>query len=372
MTKCVKITCVFIVSLFLLSSCKNDLKINAPYKEIPSVYAILTPQEPIQMIRVNKVFLGDGNANVMAKVPDSVNYQPGELTVKLERYYNGVKTSAANTPTGPTNEVIFRDSVIQTTEGAFATTQRVYVSSLKLYSYGIYKLTIKNNHTGNVFTASTQAIDSVPLTNLTPFAPPFYPVPYLTSNPPYYYIDYSNLNVKYGIRTKAASGGFIHDLTIRVHYYDSLSNGSKKYEHLDYGFFPKQLYEQEDFSGNKYFNFTFNGADFFLEMGNMMAKRSNPPGFLLRKTYRIDYLTYAAPQEYYDYLQFAAPSLSFSQEKILYSNFDNRAALGLFTFRTRCWVQKEMANAFVDEFSRNRNTCTYKFYSSNLSPPNCP
>ena len=72
------------VLLSLLTSCKNDLQLNAPYKEIPSIYAVLNPQENIQMIRVNKDFLGEGDANAMAKVADSVNYKPGELTITLE------------------------------------------------------------------------------------------------------------------------------------------------------------------------------------------------------------------------------------------------------------------------------------------------
>lgn len=371
MNTTIKLFIFFTISILLFSSCKNDLNINAPYKEIPSVYAILTPQEPIQMIRINKVFLGDGNANVMAKVPDSVNYQPGDLTVMLERYYDGVKTSAASTPTGPTNEVIFRDSVIQTEEGAFATTQRVYVTNLKLYSFGIYKLTIKNNKTGKIFTAQTNAIDSVAVTGLPPFAPPYYPVAYSPSNTPSYYVNFSK-PVQYIVRTKEAKGAFIHDLTIRLHYYDSLNNGVKNYHSLDYGFFPKQLYEQEDFGGNKYFVFRFNGSDLFLEYANMLAKQPNPPGLLGRRTYKIDLISYAATQEYYDYLQFASPSLSFAQEKILYSNFDNKTALGLFTFRTRCLISKHIANEYADEFAYNKYTCGYRFYTSALTLPGCP
>ncbi len=360
---------------FIFNSCKNDLKITAPYKEIPYVYAILTPQEKMQMIRINKVFLGEGDANQMAKIADSSNYSSGELTVKLERFFNGVKVAAASTPTGDVMEVFFRDSVIETLPGAFSTKQRVYLANEKLFSFGLYKLTIKNNKTGNEFTASTSAIDSVPLSLLPPMAPPYYPVPYSASNPPFYYVNYGNLNAPpYTVRTKAASGGFLHDLTIRVHYYDSMS-GAPNYKtnnYLDYVFNPQQLKDQVNFSNNLYFNFSFTASSLFLELGNMMAKRGNPFGLIGRKTYRIDFISYAATQDYYDYLQFAAPSLSLSQEKILYSNFDKKAALGLFTFRTRCHIAKEMDNLFVDAFATNPNTCRFKFYESDLEPASCP
>jgi hypothetical protein len=75
----------FCVGIAVISSCKNELELNAPYKEIPTIYAVLNPQDPTQTIRINKVFLGEGDANVMAKVHDSVNYKPGELTVTLEK-----------------------------------------------------------------------------------------------------------------------------------------------------------------------------------------------------------------------------------------------------------------------------------------------
>jgi hypothetical protein len=370
-----RILILSLIFVFTFFSCKNDLTIVAPYKEIPSVYAIITPQERTQMIRINKVFLGEGDANVMAKEIDSVNYKAGELTVMLERFVNGAKATAGISASGPVNEVVFRDSLIKTDEGAFNTNQRVYLSNDKLFSTGQYKLTIKNNTTGNIFTAVTNAVDSVPLTSLPPFAAPFYPVPYNASNPASYYIDYSGVNVNsptYSVRTKASIGGFLHDLTIRVHYFDSLISGAKLYNNLDYVFSPQQLKDQVTFNNSLYFNFTFKGANLFLEYANMMLKRPFPAGLLGRKTYKIDFISYAATQDYYDYLQFAAPSLSFTQEKTLYSNFIDKKALGIFTFRTRCLISKEMATAFVDQFSTNKYTCQFKFYSSTNVLNSCP
>src|SRR5690606_31684114 len=111
---------------FVLLSCKNELKLNAPYKEMPSIYAVLCPQEEVQVIRINKVFLGEGDANVMAKVHDSVNYPAGELEVSLTRFENGAQVAAS--PDG-SMEIVFRDdSIVHTSDGAFNRNQRVYVS----------------------------------------------------------------------------------------------------------------------------------------------------------------------------------------------------------------------------------------------------
>jgi hypothetical protein len=375
MLKALKIASFSVLGMLLFSSCKNDLKIIAPYKEIPQVHAIITPQDPMQMIRINKIFLGEGNANIMAKEADSVNYKAGELTVMLERFVNGSKV-AAEVNAGKT-ELYFRDSLIQTEPGVFSTTQRVYLCNDRLFSSGIYKLTIKNNRTNNVFTATTTAIDSVRVTGFPPLAAPYYTFTPALNEPAYSWVDYSNqTGANYIVRTKSTSGGFIHDLTIRIHYFDSVPTSvaadGKIYQSLDYIFQPKQLYEQIDFNNSKYFNFSFKGSSVFAECGNLLSIRKNPSGFMGRKVYRVDFISNAATQDYYDYLQFSAPSLSFAQEKILYSNFDNRAAIGIFTFRTRCAVKKVPANVFVDEFRYNKYTCQYNFFTNDLSQVGCP
>jgi hypothetical protein len=375
MLKALKIASFSVLGMLLFSSCKNDLKIIAPYKEIPQVHAIITPQDPMQMIRINKIFLGEGNANIMAKDADSVNYKAGELTVMLERFVNGSKV-AAEVNAGKT-ELYFRDSLIQTEPGVFSTTQRVYLCNDRLFSSGIYKLTIKNNRTNNVFTATTTAIDSVRVTGFPPLAAPYYTFTPALNEPAYSWVDYSNqTGANYIVRTKSTSGGFIHDLTIRIHYFDSVPTSvaadGKIYQSLDYIFQPKQLYEQIDFNNSKYFNFSFKGSSVFAECGNLLSIRKNPSGFMGRKVYRVDFISNAATQDYYDYLQFSAPSLSFAQEKILYSNFDNRAAIGIFTFRTRCAVKKVPANVFVDEFRYNKYTCQYNFFTNDLSQVGCP
>ena len=125
------------LSMLVFSSCKNDVKLNAPYKEYPSIYAILNPDEDVQMIRINKVFLGEGDANQMAKVADSLNYKADEITVSLIHSSNP-------------SPVVFTESVITTDAGTFNSTQRVYVSSAKLQTSGVYTLNVHNNHTGNV------------------------------------------------------------------------------------------------------------------------------------------------------------------------------------------------------------------------------
>ncbi|MCX8081187.1 MAG: hypothetical protein N3F09_08130 [Bacteroidia bacterium] len=342
--------------LILMFSCKNKLDINAEYKEIPSIYAVLCPQENLHMIRVNKTFLSEDNANQYAQVTDSVNYPAGELEIRLTRFVNG--NPAPATMNGNKPVAVFHDSVIQTLPGAFSTQQRIYVNYDKLFPNGLYVLTVKNLRTGNVFTAKANSLDSMPLGAAQPFANPLYPVPYHPNNPPYFYIDYSNPNVFYSIVESPVNGAYFQDLRIRMHYYDSLSGGNKIFKSFDFTF---SYLNKNNISDGKY-KFSFYGQTLYDAVGNHLKNVQNPPGFLGRRMYKIDFLVTAAPIELYDYLQFSAPSLTFSQEKILYSNFEGRKALGIFTFRSRCHISKEMANSFVTQFALNKATCAYNFY----------
>jgi hypothetical protein len=364
---------IFLFSLFC-SSCKNDVDLNAPYKEIPSIYAVLNPQEKLQIIRINKVFLGSGDANVMAKVADSSNYPAGELTVTLKRY-NQWGTELDASPGKKT--ISFRDSVIKTEDGAFSTTQRVYVSNDDLHDangsiYGDYVLTVKNNRTGNVFTAKASALDSVRgETGIRPMTKPYYPYSPTEKNEEY--IDYSTLDPKYPFEVKFFSNeAKIYQLVIRLHFFDLELNGDTTKRYVDYTGGNLFLKDRRTLSGlQPMFVVAFTGRDIFSAAGVGLSKLKLSNNIQGRKMYKIEYLVYSSTQDYIDYLQFAAPSFNISQQKPLYSNFDNQAALGIFTFRTRCSVQKAMHTFFINAFSDNPNTCEYKFYTSDFQLRGC-
>src|SRR5438128_1304133 len=93
-----KILFLFLISAFLFFySCEEDVKVEGPYKETTIVYGVLKPDTNIQVIRINKSFMGEGNSLVMAQVRDSVNYKPGELDVTLQKMKKGVPASPAVT-----------------------------------------------------------------------------------------------------------------------------------------------------------------------------------------------------------------------------------------------------------------------------------
>src|ERR1700756_5552 len=134
----------------LFGGCSNSLNLLAPYKEIVSVYGLLNQDDPIQYIRIERVFLGAQNAFITAQNQDSVYFQSGELTVTMQRWKNGVQVSVDN-PATSVMEITLTDTLLQAATGVFNQNERVYKTPHKLYDDSQYKLIIHNNKTGKEF-----------------------------------------------------------------------------------------------------------------------------------------------------------------------------------------------------------------------------
>lgn len=362
-----RINVLVIVLLFvgLFYSCKNKLQVNAPYKDIPNVYAVLCPQLPEQTIRINKTFLGEGNAIDMAKVADSVNYPAGELTVTLNRYVNGNLVNASY----QNQTVVFGEKVLETAAGVFSSNQRVYFTNDKLYTDGEYRLTIKNNKTNETFTAKANALDSVRIAGLpSPFDAKHYPYPNTISNDSIAItIDYSVPNKKYTIIYKPTEPGLkakVYQLSMRFHYYDSLSGAPSNYNYVEYAFLNK--FNPNDLQKvpalGDCFTAEFYGNDLINSLSYSFSKVSTPAGFIRRRIYMIQYIITSSSNEYSDYMQYANPSLNVAQEKPLYTNFDDKKAYGIFTFKTRCSINKKIRNDYVNYLGITKPTCNYGFF----------
>lgn len=74
----------------LLQACSNDFDVTASWKEIPVVYAILSPKDTAHYIRVEKAFLDpETNALTIAQIADSLYYPADAIDVYLERPNTG-------------------------------------------------------------------------------------------------------------------------------------------------------------------------------------------------------------------------------------------------------------------------------------------
>lgn len=343
----------------LFNSCKNELNILAPYKETVSVYAILNPREPRQYVRINKVYQGEGNAYVMATVNDSVNYQQGVLQVSLTRTYFGanVLTTVGN----PTKtEIILKDTVIQLNSGPFNSNQRLWYTNDVLYPVGEYHLKIKNTRTGDEFTSTSTMIDSILPPGITqPLGPPYYPVAYSPSNPPYYYLDLSVPTSQRKVKFYTIPNARDYACIIRFRYIDSITTGNVM-RTVDYEF---SRLSSATLDGGEVLEFDYKSGELFDYIYGEITKTPEPSGLLFRRIVNIEYIVTAGAQDFADFLKISAPSTSVAQDKPTYSNIEG-GGYGIFSCRSTFHAPKQLANATIDYLATKKPYCNLRFLNA--------
>jgi hypothetical protein len=79
-----------LMACFFLAACDNELKLAAPWKDIPVVYAMFDGSKLTQYVRLEKAFL-DPNASAVqvAQIPDSLYYPESDVSVFVKNERTG-------------------------------------------------------------------------------------------------------------------------------------------------------------------------------------------------------------------------------------------------------------------------------------------
>ncbi len=150
-----------ILSLVLLIawSCKQDIDLTENYKDIPVVYGILSQNDTVLYLRVNKAYSGDNNAYIIAGNPDSSNYGSNiDVVIEEVNKAGGSRLMHLDTTT-----LFSKDS------GTF------YYPGQLLYAVkaipdpaSTYNLRIQNKVNGHEVTASTRLVQDFIMTKPAP------------------------------------------------------------------------------------------------------------------------------------------------------------------------------------------------------------
>jgi hypothetical protein len=189
---------------FLFTSCSTKIDLLENYKPITVVYGLLNVNDSIQYIRVNKAFLGEGNALLMAQQSDSINYKPGELNVQLQKI---------NPLTGEVLQTIVCDTTMQIMKdpGIFYNPYQIlFKTTAAIDENSNYKLIINRSSDGAQITAVTPIIDSVHVNSPQPIASIGF---------------YNNLSQTYQnshLNWNNTADAFIYSAALRFTYYETL------------------------------------------------------------------------------------------------------------------------------------------------------
>ena len=97
-----KIFILLSIFVFLFISCETDFDVNAEWKETTVVYGLLDASADTQYIKINKAYLGEGDAMMMAQYSDSINFNPNDLEVKLHKLGDTLPITLVTTTLRPT------------------------------------------------------------------------------------------------------------------------------------------------------------------------------------------------------------------------------------------------------------------------------
>lgn len=312
----------------LINSCKTEVDMVAPYKEMAVIYGLLDISQPIQYIKINKAFLGVGNANEMAQIPDSVNFNPDDMTVTLEKY-NGANFVSAIT--------LFDTIIPGAAAGKFSKQNNIiYATRQPIEKDYSYKLIVKNNKTGYTAESSTNVINNIAL-------PPGGTV--------YSFVGTDNKYSTTTVDWTSSQYAKIYELTFRFHYKEFLNGNDTVFKYIDWVFTPQYTPTAD---GGVQVKKTIRGEDFFSFLQSVKSiyfKDNN----VKRIPWRGQLMLTAAGENFQIYKDLNAPYSSNFQEKPIYTNIKN--GLGIFDSRiTTFGVEKPFGDRTLNEFVKGQYT----------------
>jgi hypothetical protein len=303
----------------MVSACSTDVEVNAPYKELPIVYALFNAADSVQYVRITKGFQNRGGQNaydLAAQNPDSSLYDEGEIKVELF-LLNGTTETLANT---------LQRTVLpkaRSTEGDFFTSPNVLYRTTNGFQMqtrvggapATYKLKITNLRNGHIAEATTAMVGDFVVEVPKVTADPNTPSNFIMDNPRVIFY-----------REKPAS---IYRVTLNVNYIETVPGVSTVSKNIYWAALPLAdaragfgTTENQLLGGNTNSFYTF------LQQNIDTTRDSR---FTERRFSSFEFTFYAGTAEYRDFLAVSNSYSELAQSKPPYPNVVN--GLGIVSSR---------------------------------------
>lgn len=339
---------LFLTAIIALSSCETDLDIIGEYKDITVVYGLLNQNDTEHLLRIEKAFLGEASALVMAQNADSLYYDTTKITVKL------VDSDDA--------EILFTPILVEKKDSGgfyYGEKEILYRSTATLNASKEYTLVISKASDTDEVTATTPLIKNFSITK--PSASGGF-INFLISPD-----NYSPYNVLYN----SAENGIDHRVTVRFYYREYLTSNpaNKELKWIDW---VQPVYVASDAEGGEPIQLNLNGEDFFRFLKNNIDINPNVERLIGKgdfwegtpdvsnATDHLEFIFNVGGEELYNYIELNKPSLGVAQDKPVYTNIDN--GLGIFSCRTEKIVPNKTFNIpSVNELKGGQYTADLNF-----------
>ncbi|MDX1447127.1 DUF4249 family protein [Lishizhenia sp.] len=295
-----------LLSGLLLFSCSTEFCVNGEYVETPIIHAIIDANDTIHFVKINKTFLGDGNALEFAQVPDSTYFESVEGTVG--EFVNG----------NLVREFTLKDTVITNKEEGifYAPNQKLYYfktpANNKLNPSARIDLDLNLNNGDHIVTASTELVSEIEVLD-----------PKITSQLNFAEAnvedngDYKNEAFKYSQGQNAV----MYDYRVYITYNEFTAAGSTQHT-LEWKI--GEANPESPTIGN----FNVNGISFYEFLKNSIAADSD---VTKRTLHSMRFQVIGGSEDLYNYILVNQPTTQLAQNQPTYTNLEG--ALGIFTSR---------------------------------------
>lgn len=323
--------------LVVLTSCENEVDVNANWKDVPVVFGLLDPDSLTQYIRVSRVFLGEGDALQYAQIPDSLYYNPEDIEVKVTETINGnvTRTWILDDTTG----------IAKDTNGIFAAPEQVVYyfkvnPSQKLNINGEYSLTITNAKTGNVLKGQTLIVQKVSMQTPSNFAQQVNIIPRQSSF----------------VKWTSSINGKIYEVILNFIYREEIPGNSeliRKVVPINFG----RTFSADDEGGEELVREIDPLSFYQVLVASIPASTIDNPR--IRHADSLEYIINVGDEDLFTYLNVNQPSNTVAQERPQFNNVEN--GLGLFASRTTFTRKIELGDATTDSLRNNPLTIPLNF-----------
>jgi hypothetical protein len=349
---------------FFQSSCSTDFDLNAPWKDISVVYAVLNQTDTVHYVKLNKAFLGEGNAFDYAAIGDSSIYNNEDgtmeswertVSIRIEETQNNMLINTYN----------LSDTLINgREEGVFdySGPQVMYYfvePNLDAESeYNLY-ITINEGVSGEKeVRGETVLVRTINWTNN---------VNNLLFAMNLSYPNSSQINTypSYNTTWNSSAGGKRYHLRWDFTFTEITTSGDTTYKVIPWDLGTVKSIGTD---GDEPLTVTVNGEAFYefvksrVPIDMNIAKRMNP---------RINFYVTAAGDEMNTYMEVNEPTTGIVQEKPEYTNLEN--SIGIFSSRyVASVIGKKLNTSSMTELSAGQFTGLLGFCSNDITDINRP
>ncbi|MFZ4401490.1 MAG: hypothetical protein ACOYO1_15755 [Bacteroidales bacterium] len=300
---------IVVLITIVLSSCETDFNPNAEYKDITVVYGLLNQSDTFTYIKINKAFLGNESAYLMAQNEDLSHYNDTILEVKMEEIVNGSITKVYNFDT---------TTIYNKEAGIFYAPKQIlykcYTLNQLKQNY-TYNLTIKNKLSGKIISAKTSLVNRFDITR---------PISGQRT------IDFTTVTTsKSRVEWYSTYGGKKYSTTMRINYSESNDgiNYISKYIDLNLGTQTRNTTESGTEMTADYY-----GLIYFETLNNNLAHNTlTGPQNYFRKPGKIEFFITVAGDDLSTYIEVNQASNSIVQIRPEFTNINN--GIGIFSAR---------------------------------------